>query len=105
MTDDALFALNDSAPEPVAPPAPQAIADWQVKQLRAALDALGTSEMTDRQRIVEEIVGRPVAALKELRYDDVRPLLEGLHARKSATSTTAGSAWDDRDEDTWIDRL
>ncbi|MEU4450207.1 hypothetical protein AB0F44_02700 [Nocardioides sp. NPDC023903] len=101
--DDMLFQLGDE-PEAQAAAA-QPAAAWQIEQLRTALDTLGMTEMSERQRVVEELVGHPITALKELTYDEVRPLLEGLHARKAASPTSSTSAWDDRDEDTWIDRL
>ncbi|MFJ9390264.1 hypothetical protein ACIRON_15670 [Nocardioides sp. NPDC101246] len=106
MSDES--ALFDFADEPSTDPVPAALAPirtWQVDQLRQALDATNATSMEERQALVEEHVGRPVGALRELHYDDVRPLLEALHKRKVATVDTAGSAWDHRDEDTWIDKL
>lgn len=101
--DDMLFKFGD---EPEAQPAAeQRVAAWQIEQVRSALDTLGATKMSERQGIVEEIVGHPITALRELTYDEVRPLLEGLHARKAASPTSSSSAWDERDEDTWIDRL
>ena len=92
--------------EPVVPPAvTQPVAAWQIGQLRTALDNLGVTGMFERQKVVEELVGHPIVALKDLTFDEVRPLLEGLHARKAASPTSSRSAWDERDEDTWIDRL
>ncbi|WP_406032223.1 hypothetical protein OG801_27375 [Nocardioides sp. NBC_00163] len=108
MTDeDALFQLfDDPSSETIAQPSvPQPIAAWQISQIRAALDSLGTTDMSERREQVEAVVGRPVAALGELMYDDVRPLLEGLHARRAASGASTTSAWDERDEETWIDRL
>lgn len=104
--EDALFGFGQdepaSSPEAAQPP----VQSWQIDQLRNALDAAGVTEMRDRQELVEELVDRPVASLRELRFADVRPVLEALHARRSAThAIPKGSAWDQRDEDTWIDRI
>lgn len=103
--DDALFGLTETRRVDEGEPAATPIKDWQVDQLRNALDATGTTVMSERQALIEELVERPVAALRELNFNDVRPLLEGLHARKAATTEEAGSTWDQRDEDTWIDKL
>lgn len=103
--DDGLFVLADNAPgsAPESPPAP--IQAWQVEQVRTALDAAGATSMIERQALIEEIVGRPVAALRDLHFADVRELLESLHDRKTPNQSRIGSAWDQRDEDTWIDRI
>ncbi len=60
--------------------------------------------MEDRQRLVAELVGRPVASLRELTGPEARALLEKLAARRAAP-TSQGSSWDERDEETWIDRI
>lgn len=99
-----LFGADDVEGTARTDPMAASIARWQIDQLRSALDGLGVASMAERQKVVEEIVGRPVAALSELSHEDVRPLLEGIHARKPKAES-AGSAWDQRDEDTWIDRL
>ncbi|WP_406032200.1 hypothetical protein OG801_27310 [Nocardioides sp. NBC_00163] len=101
--DDMLFRFGDEPEE--QPAAVQPAAAWQIEQLRTALDNLGVTEMSERQMVVEEIIGHSITALKDLTYDKVRPLLEGLHARKAASPSSSSSAWDERDEDTWIDRL
>ena len=103
MGEDALFAIDE--PTPVeAPPQPARILTVQVDQVRKALDGLNLATMAERQTVVEEILGRPIATLRDLFSEDVRPLLEGIHVRKPKQGTE-GSAWDERDEDTWIDRL
>ncbi len=77
---------------------------WQVDALRAGLDRCGVDSMDDRQRLVGEIVGRPVAALRDLTAAEAGILRDELH-RRSPEAGRSGSAWDDRDGDTWIDRL
>jgi DNA polymerase-3 subunit epsilon len=83
---------------------PMPITDWLVDRLRQALDAEGLTSMAERQARIERAVGRPVLSLRALTYQ------EGLKVLSSIGEDTAGSgasksAWDDRDEDTWIDRL
>jgi hypothetical protein len=48
--------------------------------------------------------GRPVASLRELSGAGILRILSKLGEQPPADGTT-GSAWDQRDEDTWIDRL
>lgn len=106
MSDEsALFDFAEESSVDPVPAAPAPITTWQIDQLRQALDATNTTSMEERQSLIEELVGRQVGALRELHFDDVGPLLEALHKRKVATGAAAGSAWDHRDEDTWIDKL
>lgn len=105
--DDALF--GDAAAE-ASPSMDQSqsggIANWQVKLLREALDARGITDMTERQRLVEDLVGHPVGSLRELTSTQARSLSEQLAAlTRTPGKARGGSSWDDRDEDTWIDRL
>lgn len=108
MHDDGLFAdlapRRTAAPAPADSPTSEGLADWQRAQLREALDASDVHSMAERQSLVEEVVGRPVAALRELTAAEARKLLESLAARRTS-AVADGSSWDDRDEDTWIDRL
>jgi len=101
--DLSLFG-DDQADEPVAEsvPAEPPIADWLVDQLRESLTASGLTTMDERQRAIEAAAGRPVESLRSLTRAEALRVLTQLNA--SATPQTQ-SAWDSRDEDTWIDRL
>lgn len=58
------------------------------------------------EQLVEEIVRRTVASLRELDFTEARSLLEQLHARAgSSFGQSQGSSWDAREGDTWVDRL
>lgn len=59
----------------------------------------------ERRRIIESCVMRPLPSLRDLRATDVRFILERLESRQPHQTQTGGSSWDDRDGDTWIDRL
>lgn len=94
-------------PDEVTPPAvagPGPVADWQVELLRNALDARGLDAMADRRSLLQETVGRPVESLRALTSDEALSVLSHLGSSSRATGSAA-STWDDRDEDTWIDRL
>jgi hypothetical protein len=107
-TDQPLFG----EPEVSQPDTPKAlisathgIADWKVSQFRRALDATGTVEMVDRQELVEKLVGRVVPSLRDLGSSEAQDLLERLQRQSRAPARRQGSSWDERDEDTWIDRM
>lgn len=98
-----LFSLTDDTDDPIDEVASAPIATWQVDLLRKTLDARGLTEVTDRQRAVKQYAGRPVASLRELTSEEAIKILAKLGEQRSAAGT--GSLWDQRDEDTWIDRL
>lgn len=81
------------------------VSDQQVAQLRDKLDAAGVTSMDERRRLIEKLSGRPVASLRELSSAEARVLLLRIPGSDGTTSRQRGSAWDLRDEDTWIDRL
>lgn len=104
--------MNDSTfdifREPDAPAlllADLPIDDAQVQQLREAFAAAGIVSMDDRREIIESCTVRPVASIRELLSKDVRPILRRVEERSLPSKPTSGSAWDNRQEDTWIDKL
>lgn len=105
LDEPSLFGDDEPAqPEPVQP-APAPIADWQVDMLRKSLDARGVTTMAERQEVIEEAVGRSVESLRSLTHEEGLRVLSQLGQAPAAPQNSSKSAWDDRDEDTWIDRL
>lgn len=103
MTEDlALWGDEPTRPEK-AEPAAAPIADWQVDLLREALGARGLTTMADRQRTIESAAGRPVESLRALTSGEATEVLSSLG--QQSTRRSQQSSWDDREEDTWIDRL
>lgn len=106
MLDDALFNLeSETAPPPAS--APAKIAKWQVDLLRDNFDSVGLSTMEERRELVQRIVGRNVSSLSELSMAEGYAVLRHLGDTPTATPgrTSSESTWDNRDSDTWIDRL
>ncbi|MBC9225938.1 hypothetical protein GL325_06375 [Aeromicrobium sp. 636] len=104
MSDElSLFGDETSTPEP-ADQEPAPISDWQVQLLRKALDSRGLTEMVDRQKAIETAAGRPVESLRSLSHEEALQVLARLGSEPPAKPVVT-SAWDDREEDTWIDRL
>jgi len=106
MSDDVTLFGDPTPPAPTTPPpnTVDRLPDWQVTSLREALDALELVTMDARKAVVEEIAGRPVRSLRDLTFAEARVVSEALAARRNSTNGS-GSAWDNRDGDTWIDRL
>ena len=106
VPDDLSLFGDDQPNEPVQPVRREAppIADWLVDQLRGALTARGLITVVERQRAVEAAAERPVESMRSLTRAEALRVLERL-SPESAAQTRSASAWDDRDEDTWIDRL
>lgn len=100
-----LFGDDASPDEPAPPVATEAtIADWLVNDIRTALTTRGLTTMAERQEAIEAVVERPVESLRSLTRAEALRVLSSL-AATPAPQGSRTSAWDDRDEDTWIDRL
>ena len=98
-----LFDLEDEA----APPAFEepSITEQQIASIRQAFEEAGITSMEERQELIESCVVRPVAGIRELQARDVRRILKRISDQQQQKGPQAGSAWDNRDEDTWIDKL
>jgi len=99
-----LFGDEPTTPEPVAQPTAPPISDWQVDLLRKALDARGLTSMADRQAAIETAAGREVPSLRALTQEEALGILNQF-GQEPPKRSSSGSAWDDREADTWIDRL
>lgn len=104
--DDALFDLGSTEDPIPEPPRPAPIREDQIAEIRAAFEAAGITDQDERRELIESCVQRSVTSLRELRATDARFILERLAARSASRGgTDTGSAWDQREGDTWIDRL
>jgi hypothetical protein len=101
-----LSLFGDEPPDELDQPVPTeaSIADWLVDDIRAALTARGLATMAERQHAIEAAVKRPVESLRSLTRAEALSVLS-LLASTPAPQKSQTSAWDDRDEETWIDRL
>ncbi|MCQ6269124.1 hypothetical protein M8J71_01200 [Pseudarthrobacter sp. R1] len=101
-----LFDLTpDGESVPETPSSEPPITESQIQRLRNAFAAAGIDSMDERQRLIESCTIRSVASIRELRARDVRPVLKRIEERANGPQDATGSAWDNRDEDTWIDKL
>lgn len=104
MSGDISLFGDESSDDAATPPADPSITGWQVDLLRKALDERGLTSMSDRQAAIESAVGRPVGSLRDLTHREAMAVLAQLGEQRSG-QTRQATAWDERDEDTWIDRL
>jgi hypothetical protein len=101
---DSLFEVD--APERHAPLQPMPITEEQIAQIRASFADAGIHEQNERKKIIESCVVRAVSSLRDLYATDAHRLLNLLRQRRDTRpKTVGGSAWDNREEDTWIDKL
>lgn len=77
----------------------------QIQAIRDAFDRAGVGSQDDRKALIESVVVREVASLRELKAVEARRIIQRIEGLRSAKLTSAGSAWDQREEDTWIDKL
>ena len=104
MNDEPSLFGEEPTPDAPVPPAVTPFADWQIDLLRKALGSRGLTTMSERQSAIEPAAHRPVESLRALTHDEGLQVLSRLG--QAPTSGRVGkSAWDDRDEDTWIERL
>ncbi|MHA7223090.1 hypothetical protein ACX80S_12310 [Arthrobacter sp. RHLT1-20] len=107
MNDNDIALFDIAAPEVKAEQAirePQ-IRPEQIQEIRAAFDSTGITEQGNRKALIESVVLREVDSLRQLRSIDAQRILQRLEQRASPSGTPTGSAWDNREEDTWIDKL
>ena len=99
-----LFNLPEAAPtSPVIEDIP--ISPEQIASIRSALDKAGIVSMAERQEVIQSCVIRRISNIRELYSRDVRQVLARIEGWGSKSEPTSGSAWDNREEDTWIDKL
>lgn len=60
--------------------------------------------MAERQAAIETAVGREVSSLRALTQEEALSILNQF-GQEPSKGSSSGSAWDDREQDTWIDRL
>jgi hypothetical protein len=99
-----LFEINGSVPSPNLL-APLLIKPEQIQEIRDAFEKAGVVSQDDRRALIESVVVGEVASLRELKAVDTRRILQRINGLRSRNPTSIGSAWDNREEDTWIDKL
>jgi DNA polymerase-3 subunit epsilon len=99
-----LFDLPEAAPiSPVIED--PLISPQQIASIRNAFDSARIASMTERQEVIQSCVARKISNIRELYSRDVRHVLARIERWGNKSAAPSGSAWDNREEDTWIDKL
>lgn len=99
-----LFDLPEAAPtSPVIEDVP--ISPEQIASIRKAFDSAGIADMAERQEVIQSCVIRRISNIRELYSREVRQVLARIQRWGHKSEAHSGSAWDNREEDTWIDKL
>jgi len=99
-----LFEINEHAPSPSVL-APLPIKPEQIQAIREAFERASVVSQDDRKAVIESVVIREVGSLRELKAVEAQRILRRIDGLHRAKPTSTGSAWDNREEDTWIDKL
>lgn len=98
-----LFDLPQEAKQPAQTDSP--ITDQQVAAIRSAFEQAGIHTMKQRQELIQSCVIRPVPSIRAVYAREARRILKRIEEYRPGGQQSAGSAWDNRDEPTWIDKL
>ncbi|WP_091607344.1 hypothetical protein [Arthrobacter koreensis] len=104
-SEPGLFNLVEEEETSASSPADAPLTEEQIEAIRRAFTEAGLDSMQERQELIEACTARPVTNIRELRAQDYRRVLKRISEKRQPSASTSGSAWDNRDEDTWIDKL
>lgn len=106
MTHDepGLFDLPSQQTAPTVIEDPR-ISPEQIASIRSAFDTAGIADMAERQEVIQSCVIRKISNIRELYSREVRQVLTRIEGWGRKAEAASGSAWDNRGEDTWIDKL
>jgi hypothetical protein len=99
-----LFEI-DAPAQPANILAPLPIKTEQIQMIREAFEKAGVVRQDERKALIESVLVREVASLRELKAVEARRILQRIEGLRSRKPESTGSAWDNREADTWIDKL
>lgn len=102
-----MFSLFDDGAAPEEqPPRPVLMSESQRARIRALFADLGVATAREQFKTVAETTGVRISSVAELEATTAQTLISRLESRvASRGSANTGNSWDDREEDTWIDRM
>lgn len=101
---EGLFDLGNESQDRVEnSPAPAR--DEQIDAIRRGLDDAGLVSQDDRREFVNLVILSEVNSLRELTALQARRVIDRLQADRASTKAGSGTSWDNREHDTWIDRM
>lgn len=99
---ETLFDFGDSSSMSASP---LPVRDEQIAAIRGGFNDVGILTQQDRKTFVESVILEPAVSLRGLTAVQARQVIDRLKDRQAPKKSSTGSSWDDREEDTWIDRL
>ena len=103
-----LLPIFDDLPDEQTKPdkAEEKITESQRSVLRVSFSKLGVNDAPGQFALVKELTGQCIKTVQELEARNARILIFRLEEKvRSIGRKSTGNAWDDREEDTWIDKL
>lgn len=105
MNDDIPSLFDVEAPGTSTVQAPVPVRSEQVVQIREEFERAGITGQDQRKEIVESVTFRSVESLRDLQAVEAHRILKVIKGMQASKPDRKGSAWDNREEDTWIDKL
>lgn len=103
---DQLFTFGSDPADDADPPQTVMMSEAQRATIRTLFAQLGINDARRQFLVVGELTGTTIGSVSELTGSAAGRLIDGLGARIAQSGRArTGSAWDDREGDTWIDRL
>lgn len=105
--DDLLPLFDgDNTPSSASAPETQTLTASQREALKSSFAKLGVADARGQFAIVEELTGQRITSVQDLQERHAQTLIHRLVAKiDSIGRKSTGNTWDDREEDTWIDKL
>lgn len=104
MNDEIPSLFDVEVPATLMPQDPLPVRSEQVAQIREEFERAGITGQDQRKEIVESVTFRSVASLRDLQAIEAHRILKVIKSMQTP-KPAKGSAWDNREEDTWIDKL
>jgi hypothetical protein len=104
--NDLLSLFNDHGSHSSDGAALDTISAAQRSAIRSAFARLGILDARSQFAVVEELTGQRITSVGDLKARHAQTLIYGLEGRvANAVRKNTGNSWDDREQDTWIDKL
>lgn len=109
--DDALFNLdstNQQLPKNDSSHRHSLASETEIDRIRSTFANTEITAQDERKLFIENTLGREVSSLREILSHEVPRVIYGLNdiiIAAQSSKANGGSSWDDREEETWIDKL
>ncbi|MFL4473767.1 hypothetical protein ACIPVK_07215 [Paeniglutamicibacter sp. MACA_103] len=81
------------------------ISEEQIAWLRRAFDEAQISDMSERRELIQGCMIRPIETIRQLYAREFNVVMRRIASSGKSDAPMTGSTWDNREEDTWIDKL